>query len=74
VREYGVYLVTGKREYRGHAPGTTFEASLDPGVEHRAVTRGDITLLRRATPDLIPGSATFRGAWAGAGVTNTDRR
>jgi hypothetical protein len=30
VSEYGVYEVTGKREYRGHNPGTVFEAFLDP--------------------------------------------
>jgi hypothetical protein len=48
----GVYEVTGKREYRGHAPGTEFEANLQPGAERRAVDRGDIVLLRRVTPTL----------------------
>lgn len=60
---YGVYRVTGRREYRGHAPGTLFEALLDPAVEQRAVARGDIQLLRRVTPDLQPGSFTFPDGW-----------
>lgn len=57
---YGVYLVTGRRQYRGHEPGATFEAALDPSAEQRAVARGDITLLERVTPTLTPGSYTLR--------------
>lgn len=60
---YGEYLVTGKREYRGHVPGSTFEAALDRNAEQRAINRGDIRLLRRFTPDLEPGSYTLPDPW-----------
>lgn len=60
---HGRYIVNGPRQYRGHQPGTTFEAQLDPAIEHRAITRGDITLLDRVTPDLEPGSATLPDDW-----------
>lgn len=39
------YLVTGKRQYRWHAPGTVFEARLDPDAERRAIERGSIRVL-----------------------------
>lgn len=39
------YLVTGKRQYRWHAPGTVFEAQLDPDAEQRAIERGSIRVL-----------------------------
>ena len=39
------YLVTGKRKYRWHEPGTTFEARLDPDAERRAIERGSIRVL-----------------------------
>lgn len=61
--EYGVYLVTGKREYRGHEPGTRFEAAIEPAVEARAIGRGDIVLLRRVVPDLQPGSYRLPDNW-----------
>jgi hypothetical protein len=51
----GVYEVTGKREYRGHARGEVFEARIEPGAERRAVDRGDIVLLRRVIPTLPDG-------------------
>lgn len=57
---FGVYQVTGRRQYRGHEPGSTFKASLAPSVEQRAIDRGDIKLLRRITPTLVPGSYTLR--------------
>ena len=50
----GVYTVTGKREYRGHAPGSTFEAFIPAGPERRAIDRGDIRLERRTQPTLPP--------------------
>lgn len=65
---YGVYKVTGKRIYRGHNPGTTFEALIDPAVEQRAIERGDITLLRRETPDLRPGSFRLPPGWLRSGT------
>jgi hypothetical protein len=63
VNDHGVYLVTGPREYRGHKPGETFEAKLEPNVEHRAIRRGSIRLLRRVTPALVPGSYTLPDDW-----------
>ncbi len=41
------YLVTGKRKYRWHNPGTTFEARLDPLAEQRALERGSIRILEQ---------------------------
>jgi hypothetical protein len=63
VSEYGEYEVTGRREYRGHKPGTRFEANLERAAEQRAVDRGDIRLLRRFTPDLEDGSWTLPDPW-----------
>lgn len=60
---FGVYKVTGRREYRGHQPGSTFEAVLDVNAEARAVARGDIVVLGRFTPDLEPGSYTLPDGW-----------
>lgn len=60
---YGVYQVTGRREYRGHKPGSTFEAALDRSAEERAIGRGDIRLIRRFTPDLAPGSYRLPDPW-----------
>lgn len=54
-----VYQVTGQLDYRGHRPGTRFEATLDPRAEQRAVNRGSIRLLERSTPMLEPGSYTL---------------
>lgn len=62
-RRYGVYLVTGRRHYRGHEPGTVFEAQLDRAAEWRALERGDIRLIRRVTPAVQPGSYTFPAGW-----------
>lgn len=56
---HGRYLVTGGREYRGHAPGTEFVAQLEPGPEGRAVARGDIQLLERTFATVEPGSYTL---------------
>ena len=61
--EYGVYKVTGKREYMGVEPGEEFEAQLDPGPESRAVARGDIVLLRRVIPSIEAGLAVFPQGW-----------
>jgi hypothetical protein len=59
----GLYRVVGQRNYRGHEHGTVFEARLDPGAELRAVSRGDIQLLKRTTPSLQPGSYTLPRGW-----------
>lgn len=58
-----LYEVTGKRSVRGHEPGSTFEAVLDPAAERRAMLRGDIRRIRRVTPALRPGSYTFPHGW-----------
>lgn len=60
---FGEYQVVGKREYRGHAPGTIFEARLDRNAAARAIRRGDIALLRTITPGLEPGSFSFPVGW-----------
>jgi hypothetical protein len=54
VNEMGRYLVSGHRAYRGHMPGTEFEAVLDSAAEARAVRRGSIELLERMVADLPP--------------------
>lgn len=60
----GVYEVGQRRSYRGHEPGTVFEARLDPAAETRALARGDIRLIERVTPSLQPGSYTLPPGWA----------
>ncbi len=61
--EYGVYVVIGKRQYRGHAPGTRFEARLEPAAAQRAINRGDIELIEMITPALEPGSYRLPSDW-----------
>lgn len=58
-----LYLVTGRRAYRGHFPGAAFEALLEPAAEQRAIERGDIELLERSIPTLRPGSWTLPTGW-----------
>lgn len=52
----GLYQVVGSRCYRGHQPGTSFEAKLDPRAEARAIGRGDIVLVERVSLTVQPGS------------------
>lgn len=59
-----VYLVTGRREFRGHMPGVEFEATLDQNAEARAINRGDIRVIKRTTPSIQPGSFTLPVGWA----------
>lgn len=49
---YGLWRVVGKRAYRGHEPGTEFEAQLENGAAGRAVRRGDIELVEVFEPTL----------------------
>lgn len=56
----GEYEVVGTREYRGHAPGEVFEARLPKGPEQRAISRGDIRLLRIVEPSIQPGSYSLQ--------------
>jgi hypothetical protein len=69
----GEYLVTGKRNYRGHEPGTIFEARLNPNAEARAINRGDIRLLRQIEPTIQPGSYTFPDGWLTDAATTTQQ-
>jgi hypothetical protein len=68
---HGVYLVCGRRKYRGHEPGTQFEAVLSAQVEQRAIRRGDIQLIERVTPVLKPGSYRLPEDWP-ATANNTN--
>jgi hypothetical protein len=63
--EYGVYEVTGRRQYRGHDPGAVFTARLNPNAEMRAVNRGDIRLLERREPTLEPQRLRIAKGWLG---------
>lgn len=63
MNSYAVYKVTGKRAYRGHKPGDTFEARLDPAAEARAVQRGDIVALERIEITLVKGSYALPKDW-----------
>lgn len=58
-----VYVVTGPRAYRGHQPGSTFEASLDPLAAQRALDRGAIQVVEQSRPSLQPGSVTVPPGW-----------
>lgn len=72
---YGLFLVTGRRRYRGHEPGTRFETQFSPAVE-RALRRGDIELLEHITPALQPGSYRLPPDWppTTANTPTTTRR
>lgn len=63
---HGLYEVTGRFAYRGHAPGTRFEASLSRPAERRAIARGDIRLVERVTPSIRAGSYKLPDGWAAA--------
>jgi hypothetical protein len=58
----GRYRVLGTRRYRGHEPGTEFEAELERGAERRAIARGNIELVERFEPTL-PEGYTFPRGW-----------
>lgn len=59
----GEYEVVGRREYRGHTPGTVFEARIDRAAESRAVKRGDIRLLRIVKPEVPSGMYALPEGW-----------
>ena len=71
MNEIGVYEVTGRREYRGHKPGDVFPALLEPAAEQRGIARGDIRLLRRIKPSLVPGSYELPDGWLQEPVSAT---
>ena len=58
-----IYLVAGERAYRGHPTGQTFEATLDPDAERRALQRGAIVRLHDGPPSIQPGSYTLPAGW-----------
>ena len=70
---HGHYRVIGSRRYRGHEPGTEFIAEIAPVAEHRAVRRGDILLLERVEPALLPGSFEFPQGWLASPNTPVQR-
>jgi hypothetical protein len=57
------YLVTGRRKYRWHEPGTVFEAQLDPEAERRAIERGSIRVLTVVHPHLENDTYTLPQNW-----------
>jgi hypothetical protein len=63
VKELGRYRVVGNRAFRGHEPGTVFEAVLDERQEARAIARGTIDLLERIPADLPAGSYRLPSGW-----------
>ncbi len=67
------YLVTGKRQYRWHAPGTVFEAKLDPDAERRAIERGSIEVLEVVQPELQNGSYALPRDWPQTAVDDPIR-
>lgn len=67
---HGVYRVIGRRRYRGHDPGTEFTARIPRGAEQRAIQRGDIALVDRIEPDLLPGSYTLPADWQSEEATS----
>jgi hypothetical protein len=66
--------VIGPRAYRGHDPGTVFEARLERAAARRAVKRGDILILREVQPEIPPGSFTFPHGWLPSHTTQPPRR
>jgi hypothetical protein len=61
VKQCGVYRVLGKRDFRGHTPGTEFPALLPPQQERRAVMRGSIEKIGTVVP--APGPFAFPEGW-----------
>ena len=59
----GEYRVVGKREYRGHKPGQTFQRNIPAAAAQRAIDRGDIVLVRTITPELQHGSWCLPDGW-----------
>lgn len=56
MKQGGRYEVVGSRTYRGHEPGTVFEAVLERQAETRALNRGNIRLLERVEIGVESGS------------------
>jgi len=58
-----IYLVTGPYRYREHEPGDTFEATLPPDVERRAISHGAIEVISDHPVSLQPGSWKLSRGW-----------
>lgn len=69
---HAVYKVVGRRRYRGHEPGDTFEARLEPDQERRAINRGDIALVQRIESTL-PDGYQLPKDWPPVGADNANR-
>ena len=61
--KFGRWEVIGNRPYRGHQPGTIFEAALDPLAAQRAIQRRAIRLIETVTPALEPRSYRLPSDW-----------
>lgn len=57
------YVVTGKNRFKGFCPGETFVASLEPTLEERALTRGDIQIVERGSVSLDPARISMPPGW-----------
>lgn len=64
---HGLYKVTGRRQYRGHEPGTRFEARPDAAIQ-RAINRGDISLIEYVNPRLPDDGFWLPHDWPPQGV------
>lgn len=60
--EFARYKVIGSRQYRGHEPGTIFEARFDAAIE-RAVYRRNIEILEVIRPELPEGRYKLPKDW-----------
>lgn len=69
---YAIYRVIGRRAYRGHKPGDTFEARLEPNAERRAIERGDIAMLERIDITLRKGSYALPKDWPPTGANSKE--
>lgn len=61
MKQCGVYVVVGKRDYRGHKHGEEFVALLEPHAERRAIVRGSIERVGTIVPR--PAKFTFPDGW-----------
>lgn len=69
-----VYLVTGRRAYREHNPGETFEANLEEDVVERAVRHGTIRVLDPSPVAIKPGSWRPPRHWETRRATDAPNR
>lgn len=58
-----IYRVSGRQKFLGYAPGETFVAELDSGVEERAIARGSIEIVEEAEVALDATRASLPRGW-----------